>query len=152
MLVTGSILTQPPASQLYSCEHLVLSCVTCCTIQLGKCQRRPYLAKLVPVIGHWLYGIIYDEEEEKNGCVSIVRRHLVTEIWGPDHGSNTELCVLDLTCDKHILPIFYIGYTAGLHRKPIVGPRNTVTMGNDFSAEISATRFARGFKCGPCHW
>ena len=40
-------------------------------------------------------------------------------------------------------------HTAGSHRKPIVGPRYTVTMGNDLSAEISATRRARGLKFGP---
>ena len=40
-------------------------------------------------------------------------------------------------------------HTAGSHRKPIVGLRDTVTMGNDFSAKISATRGARGLKFGP---
>ena len=44
-----------------------------------------------------------------------------------------------------------LGYqhTAGSHRKPIVGPRHTVTMGNHFSADISATGGARGLKFGP---
>ena len=40
-------------------------------------------------------------------------------------------------------------HTAGSHRKPIVGPRDTVTMGNDFSVEISAARRTRGLKFGP---
>ena len=48
-------------------------------------------------------------------------------------------------------------HTAGLHRKPIVGPQNAVTMGNDISTEISATRVPGVWnldqtqKMPPCH-
>ena len=40
-------------------------------------------------------------------------------------------------------------HTAGSLRKPIVGPQHTVTMGNDLSAEISATWCAKSLKFEP---
>ena len=64
LLVTGSVLTQPPVSKLFTCAHCMLPyprlyIATGCTIQVCNCQTRPYLAKWVSATGHWLSSLTY---------------------------------------------------------------------------------------------